>query len=110
MKIITEAELTSAIEDCLCEVFELVVGQRAYLEVLTNETDYVGTLIEYETDLGFHNATNVFDLDLETRKYAFERAVTAGDAKQSFFAYDSLSDAKAHATALLFAKLDGYEE
>jgi hypothetical protein len=118
MKTITEAEYTATFDDVLAEVFELVVGQSAYLEVLSNETDYVGSLIEYKNQ-GFHNATCVFELidtgdhhdTGETRKkYAYQLAVDQGRATQTFFAYESLGEAKRHAMQLLTSELATYEE
>jgi hypothetical protein len=118
MKTITEAEYTATFDDVLSEVFELVVGQSAYLEVLSNETDYVGSLITYSNQ-GFHNATCVFELidtgdhhdTGETRKkYAYQLAVDQGRATQAFFAYTSLGEAKRHAMQLLTSELATYEE
>jgi hypothetical protein len=118
MKTITEAEYTATFDDVLAEVFELVVGQSAYLEVLSNETDYVGSLITYSNQ-GFHNATCVFELidtgdhhdTGETRKkYAYQLAVEQGRATQTFFAYESLGEAKRHAMQLLTKELATYEE
>ncbi len=97
MKIITETEFNAAIDAELCETFELVVGQTAYLEVLRGEKHYVGILRDYKVG-EFYNASALFAHDGE---YAFVKAEQSGEITLTFFEYESLGDAKRHAMQLL---------
>jgi hypothetical protein len=107
MKTITEAEFTATFDDVMCEVFELFTAQRLYLEVLTNEKDYVGCVREFKVG-ELHNLSYVFAYDTMTKKYAFQKHIDDGVATETFYRYDDLAEAKAHAATLLNVELANY--
>ena len=101
-------EITAVHHNQLCnsdlsEMFEMFVGQSAYLEVLnvhddsiegTYETKIIGELSEFEPGT-FCNVSYWFDD--KHRQYAIKK----GLIKSTFFIYDTPADAAAHAAELL---------
>lgn len=97
MREITQEQFNETISSVLCEVFEFF-GQPYYLEVLTNERDFVGRLHECPDHL--LNMSDV--MQLKDGRYAFQST----DRKPTYFAYDSIADARQHASLLLDESLE----
>lgn len=104
MQVITNDAFNAAVDAELCEQFELIAGQRAYLEVLSGEEKIVGALIEYEVG-EFYNASHLFAKAESEEVYAVFKAIDDGTAKVTFYEYESLDDAKRHGIEVLNASL-----
>jgi hypothetical protein len=100
MQEITNEAFTAAVEAEVCEVFELMTGQSSYLEVLQGEEKLVGVLVTFETG-EFHNCSYLFESKGD--KYAINVAVDEGKAKQTFFEYADVAEARQQALELLTA-------
>lgn len=114
---ISKEEYERAHSGNLSEMFEVMVQQRFYLEVdcVTGrgDTEIVGALTDDEQyACGFYNASFLFDrvskvsdhgkrYTVVNDEYPIEAAVKAGDAKRSYWLYDTVEDARAHAAELL---------
>lgn len=101
---ITEAEYDRAYEGDLREMFE-VLANSSYLDVLNTQNDdgdhIIGTVVTATGQNYFCNMSEVYAYDMTTKRYHFQRAVESGDATETFFRYDTLDDARAHAVELL---------
>lgn len=100
MRTIDQAEFNATLEAVLCETFEFF-AMPYYLEVLSNEKDFVGRV--YELPEGIFNMSCV--MELVNGVYAFLRP----DVKTTCYAYDSLDEAKAHAAQLLEESLKRFQ-
>lgn len=102
--IITEAEYDRRYEGDLREMFE-VLANGSYLDVLNTQNDdgdhIIGTVVATTGDAYFCNMSEVYAYDMTTKSYWFQQAVENGHATETFFRYDTLDDARAHAVELL---------
>lgn len=95
MRYISELTYKQLLSEVLGEEFELVAQQRVYLEVTTNELQYMGRIVSFTDESGFCNAADV------TKLGAVELAVANGSASVAYVLYDNLFDAQQHALRIL---------
>lgn len=96
---ISKEQFNETFSEVLSEVFEFY-GRPFYLEVLSNERDFVGCLRELHEDCS--NMSEV--MEFKDGRYAFQ----SPDVKTTYFAYDTIADARRHAAHLLNESLQRF--
>lgn len=99
MEIITKAKFEETISCVLREEFEVIGLHSFYLEVLSNEKQFVSKLIQWPVEADVHNASELFAHN--EGKYEFIRLVEKGIATKTYYLYDDLNEAHKHALMLL---------
>ena len=94
---ITCEAYTKFIYEDLCELFEVMIQQQYFLDVINTNSGIVSRLYEYDSDAGMYNASYLYKQEIDDKDYLMRlRAKSV-----HYFHYDTLSDALAHANELL---------
>lgn len=98
---ITKKEYDAALDECLCELFEVFCGQEAWFEAYHNEEFVVGKLSVYARG-ELHNSSNWHDAEnwKAVQKYS----------TQTFYRFDTILEAMDFARQVTLHALSDYRD